>query len=63
MVALCRRILLAAAIVCAASLLWHSGLFAGRGDGTLEAAPDEVAEVIKALDARIQAGFAEAGPK
>jgi anti-sigma factor RsiW len=62
-IVVCRRILLAAAIVCAASLLWHSGLFVQHGDGTLQAAPDEAAEVIKALDERIQAGFTEAGRK
>jgi hypothetical protein len=57
----CRRVLLAAAIVVAATLLWHSGLFASPGDGTLQAAPDEIDRVIDALDAKIRAG--ETGPK
>jgi hypothetical protein len=60
-VALCRRVLLAAAVVLGAALLWRSGLFASPGDGTLQAAPDEVDRVIDLLDARSRTG--EAGPK
>jgi hypothetical protein len=51
----CRRILLAAAAVVAAALLWQSGLFRDRNDGTLQAAPDEAQRIIDALDAQISA--------
>jgi hypothetical protein len=51
----CRRLLLAAAAVMAAALIWQSGLFRDRGDGTLQAAPDEAQRIIDALDAEISA--------
>jgi len=50
----CRRALLAAAALVAAALLWQSGVFHDRGDGTLQAAPDEAQRIIDALDARIR---------
>jgi hypothetical protein len=53
MIALCRRILLAAHRLCSVAAVAQRPVRA-KGDGTLEAAPDEAAEVT-ALDARIQA--------
>lgn len=50
---LCRRVMFAAAALLLAALLWQSGLFAGNGDGTLQAAPDEAQQVIDELDAAI----------
>lgn len=52
-VGLCRRLLIAAAVVVAATALWHSELFHEGGDGTLQASPDEVQRTIDELDARI----------
>lgn len=58
---LCRRILVVAAAVITAAVLWQSGLLRGAGDGTLQAAPGEVRQVLEELDAgiRAQAGRAE----
>lgn len=52
---LCRRIVFAAAAIVLAAVLWQSGLFHERGNGTLQAAPDEAARIIDALDAKIHA--------
>lgn len=52
---ICRRLLLVAAALVAAALLWQSGLFRDRGDGTLQAAPAEAQRIIDALDAQIHA--------
>ncbi len=52
----CRRLLLAAAAVLLAALVWQSGLLREQGNGTLEAAPDAAQRVIDALDAKIHAG-------
>lgn len=52
----CRRMLLVAAAVAAAAVLWQSGLFRDRGDGTLRAAPDEASRILDALDAEVRAG-------
>lgn len=60
--ALCRRILLVAAAVVAAALLWQSGWFGLRHGGVLEAAPDEMRQAIDDLDARIRAE-AGGGPR
>jgi hypothetical protein len=54
-VRICRRLLLVAAALVAAALLWQSGLFRERGDGTLQAAPAEAQRIIDALDAKIHA--------
>ncbi len=52
---MCRRILIAAAILIAVGLAWHSGLFAGRAHDQLQAAPDEIRHEMERLDALIQA--------
>lgn len=53
-VRLCRRILLVAAAVFAAAMLWQSGLFGTGGEGSLQAAPDEAQRIVDDLDARIR---------
>lgn len=58
----CRRILLVAAAVFAAAMLWQSGLFGTGGEGSLQAAPDEAQRIVDDLDARIR-DRAEAGAR
>lgn len=50
----CRRILLVAAAVFAAAMLWQSGMFGSGGEGSLQAAPDEAQRIVDELDARIR---------
>jgi len=58
-VRLCRRVLLAAALVAGAGLLWHVGLFDGGRDDTLQAAPDEIQHEMERLDRIILGGDPE----
>lgn len=51
-VRLCRRLLVAAAIVFGLGLVWHSGLLDARSD-KLEAAPDEIRTEMQRLDSLI----------
>jgi len=60
---LCRRILIAAALVLAATILWHSELFHDGGEDTLQASPDEVQRTIDELDARIRMDVDGTEPK
>jgi len=58
---LCRRLLVAAAVLFGLGLLWHAGVFGeGRGD-SLQAAPGDVQREMDRLDVRIQDGGATAG--
>src|SRR5262245_40150016 len=50
MMRICRRLLLVAAALFAASLIWHSGLLRRSDDGSLQAAPGEVQRIIDDLD-------------
>lgn len=50
---LCRRLLYLAAAALLGAMLWQSGLLVEHGNGTLEAAPDEVQRVIDDLDAKV----------
>lgn len=59
-VRLCRRLLLAAAVLFGLGLVWHSGLFEERAD-RLEAAPDEIQREMERLDALIRADSGEVG--
>jgi hypothetical protein len=55
LVKLCKRILLVAAAVFAAALLWH-GATTWIGDAeSLQAAPDEAKQIVDDLDAKIRA--------
>lgn len=54
-VRLCRRILIAAAVLFAVGLAWHSGLLDSRAHDQLQAAPDEIQQEMERLDALIQA--------
>ena len=49
----CRRLLVAAAVVVAGAALWASGLFGKGPDKHLEAAPDAVLRAMQQLDAGI----------
>jgi len=60
-VQLCRRLLLVAAAVLVVSAVWHSGLFSGATEDTLQAAPDEVKQVLELLDARIRQAAGNGG--
>jgi anti-sigma factor RsiW len=51
-VRLCRRLLLAAAVLFGLGLVWHSGLLDAHSD-KLEAAPDEIRSEMQRLDAMI----------
>ena len=51
MVRLCRRLLMAAALVAGAGLLWRTGLLDAGHAGTVQAAPDEVRREIERMDA------------
>lgn len=55
-VRVCRRLLLAAAIVGALGAFWYSGLWRAGGDHRVEAAPDEVQKEMQRLDALIESG-------
>lgn len=55
-VRVCRRLLLAAAIVCGLGAVCYSGLWRGGGDHRVEAAPDEVQKEMQRLDALIESG-------
>lgn len=52
---LCKRILLIAAAVFAAALLWHGATTWNGGADSLQAAPDEAQRIVDDLDARIRA--------
>lgn len=54
-VRLCRRLLIAAAVLFGIGLVWHSGLF-DVSTSRLEAAPDEIQREMERLDALIRAG-------
>ncbi len=62
-VRLCKRLLLCAAAVVAAALLWQSGLLSAAGPGSLQAAPDAAQKIIDDLDARIRERAAEGDRK
>lgn len=55
-VGLCRKLLLAAAILAGLGCLWHSGLVCDTASSTLQAAPDDVQREIERLDALLEAG-------
>lgn len=59
-VRLCRRLLIAAAVLFGLGLVWHSGLLDAHTD-KLEAAPDEIRSEMERLDARIRAGLPDSG--
>lgn len=61
LVVLCRRLLLAAAILFGIGLLWQSGLFVGRSTDTLQATPSVIDREMQRLDAIIQSGIGEPG--
>jgi anti-sigma factor RsiW len=60
---LCKRILLIAAAVFAAAMLWQSGVFTGGADPSLQAAPDEAQRIVDDLDARVRERAAGAARK
>jgi anti-sigma factor RsiW len=62
-VRLCRRVLLAAALVAGAGLLWHVGLFDRGLDDTLQAAPDEIQQEMDRLDRIMLGGGSEVPPR
>ena len=47
---LCRRMLLAAAVLCAIGIAWHAGLLDRGASATVEAAPDDVQREMERLD-------------
>lgn len=53
---LCRRLLIAAAVLFCVGLAWQSGLFGDRRADTLQAAPGDVQREMDRLDALIQSG-------
>lgn len=55
-VGLCRRLLLAAAILAGLGLLWHSGLVRDSQPTMLQAAPGEMQREIDLLDAKLESG-------
>ncbi|MBL8727435.1 MAG: hypothetical protein JNM25_03320 [Planctomycetes bacterium] len=59
-VRLCRRLLLAAAVLFGVGLVWHGGLFDAQTD-KLEAAPDEIHREMERLDALILEGALDRG--
>jgi len=61
LVVLCRRLLIAAAIVIGLGLLWQTGLFTGRGADTLQARPGEMEQEMQRLDEIIKSGILESG--
>lgn len=60
-VTLCKRILLIAAAVFFAALLWHGATTWNGGADSLQAAPDEAQKIVDDLDAKIRARAA--GPE
>jgi hypothetical protein len=54
MVRLCKRILLVAAAVFAAAMLWQGAVTFSGGSSSLQAAPDEAQRIVDDLDARIR---------
>ncbi|MFK7741783.1 MAG: hypothetical protein AB8H80_15800 [Planctomycetota bacterium] len=50
----CRRLLLAALLLCAAGLAWHAGLLDAGGSGRVEAGPAETERLLEELDERIR---------
>jgi len=54
LVRLCKSILLVAAAVFAAALLWQGAMSWGRGPESLQAAPDEAQRIVDDLDAKIR---------
>jgi anti-sigma factor RsiW len=54
MVRLCKRILLVAAAVFAAAMLWQGAMTFSGGSSSLQAAPDEAQRIVDDLDARIR---------
>lgn len=60
---LCRRVLIAAALVVGIGLLWHSGLFTGRSADTLQARPGEVEREMKRLDEVVKSWMIESAPR
>jgi len=54
MMVLCRRLLIAAAILFGIGSLWHSGLLDGRSTDSLQASPAAVEREMKRLDGVIQ---------
>ncbi len=53
-VKLCKRILLIAAAVFVAALLWHGATTWNAGAASLQAAPDEAQRIVDDLDAKIR---------
>ena len=61
-VQLCRRLLLAAAVLLGVGFAVYVGLFDGQGSRTLEAAPEqEIERQMERLDALILGGFEQSG--
>lgn len=58
---LCRRLLIAAALLFGLGLAWHVGVFGDDRADTLQAAPGDVKREMDRLDALIQAGSVPAG--
>jgi hypothetical protein len=50
-ISLCRRLLLAAAILAGLGLVWHSGLVRGAQPESLQATPGDIVREIERLDA------------
>jgi anti-sigma factor RsiW len=62
LVPLCRRLLLAAAVLVGLAALWLSGIVRDQSPRNLEAAPDVVQREMQRLDRLIQAEEAQSGP-
>jgi anti-sigma factor RsiW len=54
-IAMCRRLLLAALVLGALGLLWHSGLVRDESPATMQASPADVQREIERLDAELGA--------
>ena len=63
LIVLCRRLLIAAAIVVGIGLVFHSGLFTGSSADTLQATPAEVEREMQRLDELIKSGVLESAPR
>lgn len=63
LVRLCKRILLVAAAMFAAALLWQGAMSLGRSPESLQAAPDEAQRIVDDLDAKIRERDAGSGRK
>jgi anti-sigma factor RsiW len=59
----CRRVLLAAALLAGLGLAWGAGLFDGGAPEVLQATPDDVQRELDRLDALLQGGVLDAAPK